>query len=132
MKKIISIFAIAFSMSLNAQNITPVYSPYAMHDFGIDSITGLDKQIKIIDFDCNAISRRIVVTYEVVLKTRNDSSGVFLQCYTDRYIIDDSTPSLNYTNYWNSAIGIAIRADFASDLNRINSYTTFRDSLQQR
>ena len=129
MKKVIIFVTLIFSIGLKAQNITPTYTPYAAHDFGTDSLTNLDKQIKVLDFDCNAVSRKITVTYEVVLLT---PSGVPLQCFTGTYLIDDSTSALNYTNYWNSAIGIAIRADFASDMLKIKSFSTLQNDLQQQ
>ena len=126
MKKIILAIALIFSLTSKAQTIS-TYTPLAVHDFGTDSITGLDRQLWVKDFTVNAPMRRITIEYQIVYLSNN----LPILSNEGSYIVDDSTPALNFTNYWSSSIGVAIRADFANDLNKIHSYPTLVTDLVQ-
>jgi len=105
------------------------YNPIAVHDFGTDSITQLDKQLRVTSLTIDAKMNQIRVYYDIVLLSNN---VVVTVVGSGSYIRDNNTPALNFNALRTSSIGQSIAYMIAQDIGKIKSLETIETDLIQK
>jgi hypothetical protein len=137
MRKIIAILSVFFALNTkaqignNSQSIqqTAIYIPVALHDFGIDSITGLRKQLLVKSLFLDAEHSNISVNYDIILLSPN---GIILKLSSGNYIRDNGTSAHHFDTLRASSLGIGISASILEDLNNIKSIKTYINDLLEQ
>lgn len=130
MKKQIAVILILATVFICTQCATAQnYTPIATHDFGVDSVTGLDKQLQVWQLTIDVKSNKIIVVYDIVLVSNNVVVSVLR---TDSYVRDNTTLTTNFNALRTSSLGQGIAYLINQDIGKINSFETLVTDLLQK
>jgi len=128
-KQIIALLILAVigicTQCATAQNYTPI----ATKSLGVDSLTQLDKELRVVSLNIDSKMNQIRVYYEIVLL--NDS--VYVTTLSGgSYIRDNNTSFKNFDALRVSSVGQGITYLITQDIGKINSVQTLETDLQQK
>lgn len=104
-------------------------TPIAIKDFGIDTDSGLNKQLIVYGMNINTDMERIELLYKIVLIS---PTGIQFEQSRGSYIRDNSTGAKNFDALRSSQLGQGITSDIESDLTLIKTFDSFSEDLIQK
>jgi hypothetical protein len=105
------------------------YIPIAIHDFGIDQDTGLQKQLWVWQITIDKKSNKIAVIYDIILIAPTGIALMILK--TGSYIRDNDTDSQHFATMQAGPLGQGITISITEDLDKIQSFETLEQDLQE-
>ena len=103
-------------------------TPIAIKDFGMDSVSGMNKQLIVYGLNINTDTQTIEVNYKIVLVS---PTGLQFEQSRYSYIRDNNTPVMHFDTLQASQIGIGIKSVISNDLNLIQSYESLSKDLKE-
>ena len=100
-------------------------TPIAIKSFGLDQVTGLEKQLQVISVFCDARNEIVTVFFDIVLLA---PTGVVASVLASR---DYTRTGIKFKTLRESQIGVGITGLITADLDMINSFNTLESDLAQ-
>ena len=100
-------------------------TPIAIKSFGIDTESGLEKQLQVWSVFCDAENEQITIIYKIILLS--PTGTVFSVINRGGYLRNGT----KFQTLGLSEIGVGITALIEGDLENITSYDTIANDLRQ-
>lgn len=127
-KQIITLLILAI-IGVCTQCATAQNTPIATKSFGVDSVSGLNKNLVVYGININTDMQRIEVLYKIVLVS---TTGTQFEVSRASFIRDNSTNAGNFNVLRNSSLGQGLSYSVLQDIGKIQSFETLITDLQQK